>query len=175
MAGSERSGPISGKQHSLVASRLASEIQKTINSGLASMKVMKQIDEVIKSNFERKITGILKKIDRLLNSNAKSKLGNRIGLLYVKIVSLQDLVKGSEEGYRLICSPKGRVKVSVIKELLKLDEEIAQYINILYELIPQKTAVKEESLSEAEEIVVDLFSLLNRRENLLRKLKQTKG
>jgi|GEM_PF-3501984 hypothetical protein len=175
MAGSERSGPISGKQHSLVASRLASEIQKTINTGLASMKVMKQVDEVIKSNFERKIIAVLKKIDKLLNSNARSKFGNRIGLLYVKIVSLQELVKSSEEGYRLICSPKGRVKVSVIKELLKIDEEIAQFINTLNELIPLKAAVKEESLGEAEEIVEDLFSLLHRRESLLAKLKQTKG
>ena len=172
---SERSGPISGKQHTLMISRLASELQKTINTGLASMKVMKQVDEVIKSNLERRIAAVLKKLDRLLTSNARSELGNRVGLLYVKLVSLQEVVKSSEEGYRLACSPKGQARVSMLKELLKIDEEIAQFINSLYELIPQKSTVKEESLREAEEIVEDLFSLLRRRQGVVAELKQTKG
>jgi len=172
---SERSGPISGKQHTLMISRLASELQKTINTGLASMKVMKQVDEVVKSNLERRIASVLKKLDRLLNSSARSEFGNRVGLLYVRVVSLQELVERCEEGYRLACSPKGQVRVSVLKELLKIDEEIAQFINSLYGLIPQKSTVKEESLREAEEIVEDLFSLLRRRQGLVAELKQTRG
>lgn len=175
MVRSERSGPISGKQRTLMISRLASELQKTINTGLASTKVMRQIDEVFKSNLERRITAVLKKLDKLLKSNARSEIGNRVGLLYVKVVSLQKLVKGSEEGYRLTCSPKGQVKIFIIKELLKIDEEIARFINILYELIPQKSEVKEEHLQEAEEIVEDLFSLLHKRQGLIVELKQTRG
>jgi len=173
---SERSGPISGKQHTVMISRLASELQKTINTGLASIKVMKQVDEVVKSNFERKIAAVLKKLDKLLNSNARSEIGDRVGLLYVKLASLQEIVKGAEEGYRLTCSPKGRVNVSMIKDLLKIDEEIAQFINNLYDLLPQKsTMIKEESLREVEEIVEDIFSLLRRRQELVAELKQTRG
>ena len=175
MVRSERSGPMSGKQHTIMISRLASELQKTINTGLASMKVMKQVDEVFKSHLERRVAAVLKKLDRLLSSSARSELGNRVGLLYVKVVSLQELVKSSNEGYRLACSPKGQVRVSVLKELLKIDEEIAQFINILYELIPQKSTAKEESLREAEEVVEDLFSLLQTRHDLVAELKQTRG
>ncbi|MEM4165651.1 MAG: hypothetical protein QXJ86_07420, partial [Nitrososphaerales archaeon] len=62
MVKSERnSGPLSGKQHTLLVSRLASELQKSINTGLASTKIMKQIDELVKSNLERKMKGILRK------------------------------------------------------------------------------------------------------------------
>ena len=175
MVRSERSGPISRKQHTVMISRLASELQKTINTGLASIKVMKQVDEVVKSNLERRIAAVLKKLDKLLNSNARSEFGDKVGLLYVKLVSLQEIVKGTEEGYRLACSPKGRVNVSIIKDLLKIDEEIAQFINSLYESLPQKSTVKEESLREAEEIVEDLFSLLRRRQGLVAGLKQTRG
>ncbi len=175
MVRSERSGPISGKQHTVMISRLASELQKTINTGLASIRVMKQVDEVVKSNLERRISAVLKKLDKLLNSNARSELGTRVGLLYVKLVSLQELVKGGEEGYRLACSPKGKVNVSMIKELLKIDDEIAQFINTLYELIPQRSRIREESLREAEEIVEDLFSLLQRRQKLVAEVKQTRG
>jgi len=172
---SERSGPISGKQHTVMISRLASELQKTINTGLASIRVMKQVDEVVKSNLERRISTVLKKLDKLLNSNARSELRNRVGLLYVKLVSLQEIVKSSGEGYRLACSPKGKVNVPMVKELLKIDEEIAQFINSLYELVPHKSTVKEESLRELDEIVEDLFSLLQKRQSLVAELKQTRG
>jgi len=172
---SERSGPISGKQHTVMISRLASELQKTINTGLASIRVMKQVDEVVKSNLERRIAAVLKKLDKLLNTNAKTEVENRVGLLYVKLISIQEIVKGSGEGYRLACLPKGQVNVSILKELLKIDEEIAQFINSLYELIPQKSTVKEEGLREAEEIVEDLFSLLQRRQELVAELKRTRG
>jgi hypothetical protein len=156
-------------------SRLASELQKTINTGLASIRVMKQVDEVVKSNLEQRLSAVLKKLDKILNSNAKYELRGRVGLLYVKLVSLQELVKGGEAGYRLACSPKGKVNVPLIKELLKIDDEIAQFTNILYDLIAQKSRVREESLREAEEIVEDLFSLLRRRQVLVAELTQTRG
>jgi hypothetical protein len=156
-------------------SRLASELQKTINTGLASIRVMKQVDEVVKSNLEQRLSAALKKLDRILNSNAKYGLRDRVGLLYVKLMSMQELVKGSEAGYRLACSPKGKVNVPLIKELLKIDDEIAQYTNILYDLITQRTRVREESLREVEEIVEDLFSLIQRRQMLVAELKQTRG
>jgi hypothetical protein len=156
-------------------SRLASELQKTINTGLASIRVMKQVDEVVKSNLEQRLSAVLKKLDKILNSNAKYELRGRVGLLYVKLVSMQELVKGSEAGYRLACSPKGKVNVPLIKELLKIDDEIAQFTNILYDLITQKSRVREESLREAEEIVEDIFSLLRRRQVLVAELTQTRG
>jgi hypothetical protein len=156
-------------------SRLASELQKTINTGLASIRVMKQVDEVVKSNLEQRLSAVLKKLDKILNSNAKYELRGRVGLLYVKLVSMQELVKGSEAGYRLACSPKGKVNVPLIKELLKIDDEIAQFTNILYDLITQKSRVREESLREAEEIVEDIFSLLRRRQVLIAELTQTRG
>lgn len=175
MVRSKRSGPISGKQHTVMISRLASELQKTINTGLASIRVMKQVDEVVKSNLEQRLSAVLKKLDKILNSNAKYELRGRVGLLYVKLVSMQELVKGSEAGYRLACSPKGKVNVPLIKELLKIDDEIAQFTNILYDLITQKSRVREESLREAEEIVEDIFSLLRRRQVLIAELTQTRG
>jgi hypothetical protein len=156
-------------------SRLASELQKTINTGLASIRVMKQVDEVVKSNLEQRLSAVLKKLDKILNSNAKYELRGRVGLLYVKLVSMQELVKGSEAGYRLACSPKGKVNVPLIKELLKIDDEIAQFTNILYDLITQKSRVREESLREAEEIVEDIFSLLRRRQVLVAELTHTRG
>jgi len=175
MVRSERSGPISGRQHTVMISRLASELQKTINTGLASLKVMKQVDDIVKSNLERRVALTLKKLDKLLNFNAKSELGNKVGLLYVKLVSLQEIVKNSGEGYRLACSPRGQVNVPALKELLKIDEEIAQFVNSLCELIPQKSTIKEDSLREAEDIIEDLFSLLQRRHDLVAELRRTRG
>ncbi|MEM1994143.1 MAG: hypothetical protein QXW32_01495 [Nitrososphaerales archaeon] len=173
MVKSERnSGPLSGKQHTLLVSRLASELQKSINTGLASTKIMKQIDELVKSNLERKMKGILRKLDRLLSSNSTSKFGDSIGLLYVKIVSLQELIRSGDEGYTLSCSPKGRVKTSVIKDLLKLDEEIAYFSNALYNSIPQKNTLKDDTLREVENIVEDLYHLLSKRQQFLAAMKK---
>lgn len=166
------SGPISGKQHTILVSRLASELQKTLNTGLASTKVMEQIDKLVKSNLERKINAAVRKLDKLLNSTTNSKLKNRIGLLYVKTVSLQEIIKSGDEGYTLSCSPTGRVKVSVIKDLLELDDEIAYFTNALYDSLSQKAALKEDVLREVESLVEDLHSLLRRRQDFLADLKK---
>lgn len=172
MVRSERSsGPVSGKQHTLLVSKLASELQKTINTGLASAKVMKQIDELVKSNLQRKMNNVLKKLDKLLSDNAHSKFGNRVGLLYVKIVSLQELISSWDEGYRLSCSPTGRVKVSAIKDLLKLDEEIASFADALCDFVPRKVTLKDDMLREVESIVEDISALLRRRQEILSELK----
>ncbi len=168
MARSEHSdSPIGDKQQSILISRLASKLQLAIKTGVSSTKVMKKVDEFIIRNLNRKIEGIVGKLDSLLNTHAQTIFGERIGLLYLQVASIQEKLNECEEGYRNLCSSRGRVKPSSLKELLSIDDEIAYHTYALYDLVSRRRASIRKALREAEEIVEEIGILLDERRELI--------
>ena len=115
-----------GRKHLKGAQKLASRLQRTVNTGRANRSQMREVDKFMSQHLSSEISSILETLDSHISNLPSLASKEKLSELFSKSTQILDQIKNMEfEGYQNLVGQTRRTNPVILDKLINVDTDIS--------------------------------------------------